>query len=34
LLRFGAYYARYLLNEHSIRDGSDTPQYLSWRVLY
>jgi len=29
LLRFGAYYARYLLNEYSIRDGSDAPQYLT-----
>jgi len=28
-----AYYARYLLNEHSIRDGSDAPQYLAGRVL-
>jgi len=28
-----AYYARYLLNEHSIRDGSDAPQYLVGRVL-
>jgi len=23
-----AYYARYLLNEHSIPDGSDASQYL------
>jgi len=28
-----AYCARYLLNEHSIQDGSDAPQYLAGHVL-